>query len=107
MTPTFIQAVPWIPERTKRAVGLMRETNGLIVWDREFSSFETYLDLLRAVGYGPAIMLEDDVDLVPNWREQVEEEIAKHPDDVIQMFTIRMNTPPQTGWGSPGSGWCR
>jgi hypothetical protein len=106
VTRVFIQAVPWIPERTKRAVQLMRQTDGQIIWDQDHNPYHTFLDLLRAVGDGPAIMLEDDVDLPPDWREKVEHEVTQRPTEVIQMFTIRMDSPPQSQWSTGKSFWC-
>lgn len=88
-TPVFIQAVPWLPQRTKRAVEVARETGGTIVWDSQRSAFETFKDVLRAIGDGSAVLLEDDVRLATGWREKVEAVIAEHPDEVINFFSIR------------------
>lgn len=86
-TPVFIQAVPWRPERARRAEELAAATGGTIVWDQKRSAWSTWLMVLRAMGQGPAIILEDDVRLCSGWREKVEEGIADHPDSVIRFFS--------------------
>jgi hypothetical protein len=85
--PAFIQAVPWWPERTANAVALARQTQGRIVWDTDHSAFDTHKDLLAAMGDGPGLMLEDDVDLAPDWRRRVEEVIAVRPRQVVRFYS--------------------
>lgn len=84
--PVFIQAVPWEQDRVKNAVALARETGAVIVWDRNHSPLDTYLEVLRAMGDSAGILLEDDVVLAPQWRDRIEAVIAEHPGDVIRFW---------------------
>jgi len=87
-TATWIQAVPWWPARTANAVRLARETGGVIIWDETQSGLGTWLRLLRAAAeFGPALVLEDDIELADHWRERVERGIRAHPTSVIRFFT--------------------
>lgn len=101
-TRTLIMAVPWVPERTARAVALMRETGGEIVWDKTHTAWDTWLDVLAAAGQDPVLILEDDVRLTANWREQVEQEISAHPYSVIQFFSMRKKDRTQGSRWEPG-----
>lgn len=87
-TPTFIQAVPWEPARTRIAVDLHAATGGTIIWDKTFDPLDTWMDMLAAAGDEPALMLEDDIVLAPAWRQRVEEVIAKHGDRMILFFSM-------------------
>lgn len=95
-TPVLIMAVPWEPERTRRAVELARATDGEIVWDSTMNAMGTFRDLLRAAAEKPSgvLLLEDDVYLAPDWRARVEAVIAERPRQVCQFFAI----------GSPAGG---
>ena len=88
-TPTFIMAVPWQADRKERAEDLADQVRGKIVWDTTHNAWNTWRDVLAAVGDGPAVILEDDVILADNWRYRVEEAIREHPNDVIQFFSLR------------------
>jgi hypothetical protein len=88
-TPVFIMAVPWEPQRKQRATELADQTRGKIVWDSTHNAWETWRAVLKAVGDGPAIIVEDDVVLGDAWRFHVEKEIHRHPRDVIQFFSLR------------------
>lgn len=91
-TRTLIQAVPWLPERTRRAVELRTaagEANTQIVWDEKQDAFHTWQLVLTAAGQDAVVVLEDDVRLTDSWRSKVEEAIAEHPDHIIQFFSMR------------------
>jgi hypothetical protein len=88
-TPTFIMAVPWVDERKNRAESLAKQTSGKIVWDTDRHAFHTWRSVMKAVGDGPAIVIEDDVRLVSDWRNRIEAVIAEHRDEVVQFFSMR------------------
>jgi hypothetical protein len=87
MTEVLIMAVPWVPERTLRAVKLMHLVGGRIVWDEKHDGMDTWLRTLDEAGIEPVIILEDDVILSSRWQEAVEAEIDDHPTSVIQFFS--------------------
>jgi hypothetical protein len=89
-TPTFIQAVPWVPQRAKHAEWLATAAGEPteIVWDSEHSAFATYRDVLTAMGDDAAILLEDDAVLTEGWREKIEQVIESRPDRVIRFFEM-------------------
>lgn len=89
MTRTLIQAVPWLPERTKRAITLSQLTDGEIVWDQKKNAMDTWRLVMAAAGDDAVIVLEDDVELAENWRERIEAAIAERPLQVIQFFSMR------------------
>lgn len=88
-TPTFIMAVPWVPERAQRAKELAADTRGRIVWDEKRHAFHTWRLVMKAIGEGPAIVIEDDVILGEDWRNRAEAVISEHRADVIQFFSMR------------------
>lgn len=95
-TRTLVMGVPWIPERTKRAVNLAQETGGEVVWDQTHNAFDTWQSVLAIAGDDAVVILEDDVRLAIGWRAQIEEAIAEHPNSIIQFFSLR---------GEKESGW--
>jgi len=104
-TRTLIQAVPYVPQRARRAVELMRATDGEIVWDTEYAAWKTWLTLLYQAGDDPVIVLEDDVTLAEDWRAQVQTAIAEHPDSLIQFF-CHTDCLPVSGWRSGAQFFC-
>lgn len=88
-TPVYIMAVPFIMERVKNAKRLADETGGTVVFDQTRNIMDTYVLVMEAAGEGPCIVLQDDVYLHPEWRERVEGEIDKHPDSIIQFFSLK------------------
>jgi len=60
-----------------------------VCWDSTRNAMNTFLDSLRVAGDDAVIHMEDDAVLATNFRERVEEEIAKQPDKVIQFFSMR------------------
>jgi hypothetical protein len=104
-TAVFIQAVPWWPERTINAVRLARETGGTVVWDTNQCAFDTWHTTLEMMGDQPGILLEDDVDLAPNWREQIEWAIASHRDQVIRFFSAEPDDLTIGSRAIPGAGY--
>jgi hypothetical protein len=55
------------------------------------SSMLTFLASLNGCGGRDHVHLEDDVILCYNFKQRIEQEIAKHPHDLIQFFTLRQN----------------
>lgn len=101
-TRTLIMAVPWQEERAARARALQAQTGGEIVWDETRHAFKTWRKVLRTVGDGPAIILEDDVILAPRWREQVEAALEGHRDHVVQFFSMRKKDLTEGSRWEPG-----
>lgn len=96
MTPVFIMAVPWIPQRAVRAKQLAEETGGEVVWDEQYSGYLTYRMVLERMGEDQAILLEDDVVLCTGWRELIEVEAAAHPEHLVQCYVA--NELDTEGW---------
>jgi hypothetical protein len=89
-TLTLMRAVPWIPERAENARAVAAAAAPVtIVWDRDHSSALTFRRLIEAAGDQSAILLEDDIELCPDWRRRVEAVVAARPDQVIQFFSTR------------------
>lgn len=88
-TPTFMMAVPWEQERLRNTKRLSLATGATIVWDTKHDAMDTWVRMLAAAGRYPAVFLEDDIDLAPNWRVLLEATIMAHSDDVIQFFSMR------------------
>jgi hypothetical protein len=89
LTPTFIRAVGWIPERDANARALRRSTGGQVVWDVTHDGAETFRTALAMASGIGAIHLEDDIRLTSAWRPKIESVIAEHGDSVIQFFSLR------------------
>lgn len=89
MTKVVIMAVPWDMDRVRRVKDLRAQTGAEVVWDREHSIMDTFTRVLEAVGTDPAIILQDDVYLHPQWGERTQAAIREHPDLLIQFFSIR------------------
>lgn len=101
-TRTLIMAVPWEEERAARARELQAQTGGEIVWDETRNAFDTWRKVLRTVGDGPALILEDDVRLVPGWRKRVEAALEGHRDHVVQFFSMRKKDQTEGSRWEPG-----
>lgn len=92
MIAAYIMAVPWDVQRAKRASMLRKATEGTVVWDQTQNAMDTFRLMLEQIvndGDHAALILEDDVQLAPNWREKVEAVIAERPNQVIQFFSMR------------------
>ena len=89
MTRVLIMGVPWLPQRTKRAVELARQTGGEVVWDRAHDAFDTFQLVLEEAGDEAVVILQDDVALAENWSEKVSAAIEEHPDDLINFFSLQ------------------
>jgi hypothetical protein len=105
VTPTFIRAVRWNPERERQARALRAATGGEIVWDVNRDAFDTYLRSKLAAGDDAAIFLEDDVELTRNWREKIERAIDGHPDALIQFYSNRIDDVRIGSRWATGSGF--
>lgn len=88
-TKTLIMAVPWDQERVKSARDLHLQTGADVVWDQHHDAFDTWQRVLAAAGINPVIILEDDVELAPNWRNRIEAAIGLRRREVIQFFSMR------------------
>lgn len=89
MVRVIVMGVPWLPQRTKRAVELAKSVDAEVVWDQTHNAFDTWQSVMAAAGDDAIVMLEDDITLAENWRERVEAAVAEHPDDIIQFFSLR------------------
>jgi len=92
----YIMAVPWDPQRAKRAVQLMKETDGIIVWDEQQNAMHTFQLLLERVvmnGDGAFMILQDDVRLAENWGERVRAVLSERGNGVVQFFSMNPNEP--------------
>jgi len=90
-TPTYIMAVPFEPQRAKRANNLRKATGGCIIWDQEQNAMHTFGLVLKAMiadGDVGSILLQDDIELANNWRALVEEEISEHLGEVVNFFSL-------------------
>ncbi len=95
-TPAYIMAVPWDPQRARRANQIRKASDGIVVWDEIQNAMDTFTRLLQQVvlaGDGSFLILQDDVELTADWRSKVEAAIAAHPDSVIQFFSMNPNEP--------------
>lgn len=88
-TPTFILALPSVPQRAVRAKALAEQTGGTVVWAESGHAITDWRRMLARIGDGSAVCLEDDVRLAPRWRERVQAAVAEHGDTVIQFFSLR------------------
>lgn len=88
-TPTYIMAVPFDQQRVKNVLHIRRTTGAMVIWDEVRNVLDTFIRVLDAAGDEPAIILQDDVELAENWREQVEAVIQERGDAVIQFFSLR------------------
>lgn len=102
MIQVLIQAIPWEQNRVKRAVSLSRQTGGRIVWDRAQDAFDTWQSVLKEAGTDAVVILEDDVELAPRWRIQVEKAVAVRPESVIQFFSMRQKDLTEGSRWEPG-----
>jgi hypothetical protein len=90
----YIMAVPWDPQRTKRAVALHKATGGTIIWDQLHNAMDTFgrlLDQVIADGDGPFMILQDDVQLTEGWLEKVQAVIGPRAEHVVQLFSMNPN----------------
>jgi hypothetical protein len=89
-TRTLIMVVPWDQQRLKNAVNLLNEAGfAQFIKDEKHDAVDTWTRTLEAAGNDPVIVLEDDVQLTPNWREKIEAVIEEHSTQVIQFFSMR------------------
>lgn len=87
MTRVLIQAVPWDQRRVRVVRDLLTQVpDAEVVWDSERSGYRTFKLVMEAMGDGPGILLEDDVELCSDWRNRVEAVVEANPDDVITFF---------------------
>lgn len=108
MIPAFVMAVPWSSKRAIRAREISEQADATIVWDKSRDVIGTWTRLLRAVGDGAGILMEDDIQLTEGWREKVEAAIAEHPQVLIQFFSLRkfdLFGPPKPSRWMPGSSY--
>ncbi len=90
LTPVFIRGMKDIPERRKSVEAILRQVpEASVVWDTTRNAMDTWCKSLEAAGDGPAVNMEDDIQLVPNFRRRLEAAIAERPDVVIQFFSMR------------------
>ena len=59
------------------------------VWDEKFDAYDTFLRGLDEAGDEAAVHMEEDTILTVNFRQKLEAEIAKRPDNSINFFSLR------------------
>lgn len=110
MTPVIIRAVEWDSARAENALALQAATQGLVAWDHDHRGGWWSFALAVACGQGAdgpgVIHLEDDVELSRDWRARVEAEIAEHPEDLVQFFSLRPSDVGRESHHRPGRDFC-
>ena len=87
MTRIIIRA---IKDRTNY-IGYLKEMLPQAEWcfDQKRDAMDTFVRAMRMANNEPTIHLEEDVVLTDNFVAKIEAEIAKHPDSIIQFFSMR------------------
>lgn len=57
-----------------------------LVVDKEHKPVESFIRQLREISSCDAVLLEDDVKLCKNFKEEIEKVIEEHPNDIINFF---------------------
>ena len=60
-----------------------------IVWDKTFNHMDTFLSALDRAGDDAVVHMEDDIILTKNFERKILRAIKKHPDNLIQFFSMR------------------
>ena len=60
-----------------------------VVWDQNQDPMETFMRAWGSHPENPTIFLQDDIILTKDFLIKVHEVISKHPEDVIQFFSMR------------------
>lgn len=94
----YIMAVPWDPQRTKRAVEIAKYVGetATIIWDQQQNAMHTFQLLLERVvadGDGPFIIMQDDIELTEGWMSKAQDVIGPRAEHVVQMFSMNPNDP--------------
>ncbi len=90
LTPVFIRGMREIPERRKSIQAILSQVpEAILVWDTTRNAMDTWCKSLEAAGEGPAVNVEDDIQLVPDFRRRLEAAISERPNAVIQFFSMR------------------
>lgn len=105
LPPVFISAIPWNEDRAANAALLARQAGGTIVWDRRRDHYDTFLRMIAAAGSGPAIFLEDDIQLTSGWGDKIGRVIADHGDVLIQCYSNRRADVEHGSRLEPGSSY--
>jgi hypothetical protein len=79
-----------VPERFHHTLELRRQLPGLqLIHDHHRDPMETFVRALRSVDTSPALHLEDDVILGPDFLTRAFQEVAQRPWSVIQFFSMK------------------
>ena len=63
--------------------------DAVVYYDEDHDPMKAYLHVCRDIVAGrPAVMLEDDIILTSDFRNKIESVIAKHPDTLINFFSL-------------------
>ena len=57
--------------------------------DRNKNPIGAFIEALKMAGDDACIQMEDDCILTSNFDRKINEEVSKHPDSVIQFFSMR------------------
>lgn len=69
--------------------------NALISFDTFIDSgindtaYQNFLQALQMIAEGPAVLMEDDIELVDGFQDKIEAVIKDKPNDLIQFFSMR------------------
>lgn len=55
--------------------------------DKEHKPIESFMKQLREISKEDCVLLEDDLILCKNFKEEIEKVISEHPNDIINFFT--------------------
>ena len=56
--------------------------------DKEYDGVKSFIDALNTISEYDAVLLEDDLVLCKNFKEEIEKVISEYPDTIINFFTV-------------------
>lgn len=89
MFKTIIRSCEGREEFAEYLMGKLAPLVPYIIVDDSQDAMKCFMRALDTAKHSPALHMEDDIILTKNFCEIVSQEIAKHPDQVIQFFSIR------------------